>query len=99
MSSSIPHSLWPHFQEYDPQALNLKQDADLIIQRTLEFGDWDDLRWLFRSYGRERIRLFVRQYGERQLSPVTFNYWRKFLVVRRWRSSPLLTPKSDVWPF
>jgi hypothetical protein len=99
MPTSIPRSLWSHFQEYDPQALDLQQDANLIIQRTLEFGDWDDLRWLFRSYGKPRIRQFVRQYGERWLSPVTFNYWRKFLGIRRWRSSPLPTPKGDVWPY
>ena len=30
--SDIPSGLWPHFQEYDVQTLDLDRDANLIIQ-------------------------------------------------------------------
>jgi hypothetical protein len=93
----IPEPLWPHFQEYDPASLDLESDADLIIQRTLEFGTWDEVRWLFVTYGSERIRAFLRMRGERLLSPVTFNYWRKLLGVREWQSSPFPTAKGELW--
>ena len=33
-----------YFQEYDPAQIDLAEQADLIIQRTLEFGEWEDLR-------------------------------------------------------
>lgn len=81
--TGIPSGLWPHFQEYDPQQLDREQDADLIIQRTLEYGTWEEIRWLMASYGCKRIREYVRLHGERQLSAVTFTYWRKLLVVRQ----------------
>ncbi len=68
----IPLSLKPYFQEYNLEDLHLRRDADLIIQRTLEFGDWNEIRWLFQVYKRERIRRFLRQHGERWLKPVTF---------------------------
>ncbi len=97
--SPIPKNLWPAFQEYDPAALTLERDADLIIQRTLEHGAWEDVRWLFAAYGRERIAAFVRQHGARMLSPVVFNYWRKLLNVRRWRPSPFPTAREEVWPY
>jgi len=42
----IPSGLRPHFQEYDLSSLDLDRDADLIIQRTLEYGTWDEIRWL-----------------------------------------------------
>jgi hypothetical protein len=29
---SIPPGLWPHFQEYDPNNLELERDANLVIQ-------------------------------------------------------------------
>ena len=93
----IPGGLRPHFQEYDPAALDLQRDANLIIQRTLEYGTWDEVRWLFGTYGRARIRAFVRERGERMLSRVTFNYWRKLLGVRRWRRSPFPTAAGEVW--
>jgi len=94
-SSLIPTSLRPYFQEYDLEDLRLRRDADLIIQRTLEFGNWAEIRWLFQVYQRERIRRFLRAHGERWLKPVTFNYWRKLMGMRRWKSAPFR--RGDVW--
>ena len=96
---SIPGSLRAAFQEYDLAALSLDRDADLIIQRTLEYGDWEEVRWLLATYGRERIVAFLQERGERLLSPVAFNYWRKLWNVRRWRSSPFPTAGKEVWPY
>ncbi|MDH7487346.1 MAG: hypothetical protein QHJ81_13870 [Anaerolineae bacterium] len=97
-STRIPEGLWPYFQEHDPQKLELQRDANLIIQRTLEYGTWDEIRWLFRVYGGDRIRTFVSEYGERMLSRVTFNYWRKLMGVHQWRHSPFPTAAEEVWP-
>jgi len=91
----IPVSLQPYFQEYDLAALNISRDANLIIQRTLEFGTWDEIRWLFQVYSRQRIQRFLRVYGERRLNPVTFNYWRKLLGLRHWHPAPF--EKGEVW--
>ncbi len=96
-ANQIPDGLRPHFQEYDPNHLNLEKDAALIIQRVLEFGTWEEVCWLFATYGGARIRLFLRNRGERMLSPVTFHYWRKLLKVVRWQRSPFETPKGEVW--
>lgn len=86
-----------YFQEYDPAGLSLDKDADLIIQRTLEFGTWEEVRWLVGLYGMARIRAFLRQRGERWLSPVTFNYWRKLFRIRKWQKSPFPVPKGELW--
>jgi hypothetical protein len=94
---ALPVGLKPFFQEYDFQSLETTRHANLIIPRVLENGDWEELRWLFGVYGARRIRLYLRRYGERSLQPVTFNYWRKLLKIRRWRSSPLRIPKGELW--
>jgi len=99
VSNSLPAGFKPFFQEYDLTELDPAAHADLIIQRILEYGDWEDIRWLFEIYGAARIRLFLRKYGERWLQPVAFNYWRKLLKVQRWQRSPLPTPKGDLWKF
>ena len=91
----IPLSLQPYFQEYDLKDLHLQRDANLIIQRTLEYGTWDEVRWLFKAYTRQRIQRFLREHGERWLKPSTFNYWRKLLGVRRWQAAPF--GKGEVW--
>lgn len=93
----IPVGLRPHFQEYNPRVLRQARDANLIIERTLEFGTWREVQWLFRLYRAERIRLFLRQHGEHTLSRRTFNYWRKLLRVRRWHSLPFPTKRGELW--
>ena len=96
-AAEIPKGLLPYFQEYYPESLDLEQDSNLIIQRTLEFGTWEENRWLFRLYGVDRIRAFLSRHGERFLPPTVFNYWRKLLKVKQWQSSPFPTPKGELW--
>ncbi len=99
LTGSIPAGLQPYFQEYDFSRLDLDEHANLIIQRTLEFGEWDDLCWLFATYGRRRIRLFLREHGERWLRPPVFNYCRKLLHIRKWNKSPFPIAKGELWPY
>ena len=96
-STRIPVGLKPYFQEYDTVQLDLARDANLIILRTLEFGTWDEVRWLFEIYRRKRISLFLREHGERWLKPVTFNYWRKLLGIRKWKKTPFPVSKGELW--
>lgn len=98
LTGEIPPGLAPYFQEYDVAALDLRADADLILQRTLEHGTWEEVRWLFGVYGAPRVRRFVREHGERWLSKVAFNYWRKLLRVRRLRRMPFPTARGELWP-
>ncbi len=98
-SSQIPAGLKPYFQEYNAAQLDFARDANLIIQRTLEFGTWDELRWLFETYHSKRIRLFLREHGERGLKPVTFNYWRKLMRIRKWKKSPFSVAKGELWNY
>jgi len=95
--SGIPAGLTPYFHEYDPQTLDVDRDADLILQRTLEYGTWEEIRWLFGFYGGSRVRSFVQERGERWLCRVTFSYWRKLLEIGEWRRSPFPTAKGEVW--
>jgi hypothetical protein len=93
----IPTGLKPFFQEYDYSNLDINNHANLIVGRTLEYGTWEEVQWLFNVYGLDRIRSYVRQYGERGLNPVTFNYWRKLLKIRRWHRSPFPINKGELW--
>lgn len=94
-SLPIPFSLQPYFHEYDLADLNVRRDANLIIQRTLEYGTWDEVRWLFQVYSRKRIQRFLCEHSERWLKPVTFNYWRKLLRIPHWQPAPF--GKGELW--
>lgn len=93
----IPKRLGPYFQEYDFKTLNLERDANIIMQRTLEFGTIQEIQWLFRVYGKARVKQFVRELGERGLSRRGFNYWKLLLGVRTWRKSPFPVLREQLW--
>ena len=96
-AKTIPVGLKPYFQEYDLNDLELARDANLIIQRTLDYGTWAEIRWLFETYKSKRIRLFLREHGERWLRPSSFNYWRKLLGLRKWKKNAFPTLKGELW--
>jgi hypothetical protein len=97
LNGMIPENLHPYFQEYDVKQIDLAEQADLVIQRILEFGDWEDLRWLFFTYRVKRVLLFLKQHGERWLCPPVFNYWCKLIRIRKWQKSPFPTAKAELW--
>lgn len=51
----IPRSLAPFFQEYDLEKLDPDEHWELMVERTLAYGDRGELRWLFDRYGRLRL--------------------------------------------
>jgi hypothetical protein len=71
--------------------------ANIIIERTLELGTWEELHWLFHHYGVQRIIEYLQRYGHRRLSKVTFNYWCKLLEIKEFRQAPFTEIRNDVW--
>ena len=77
--SSIPASLSPFFQEYRLEDLDLERSAYTIIERSLRFGNREEIRWLFASYPRARIARWVEQFGPRCLPEPHLTFWRLVL--------------------
>jgi hypothetical protein len=99
MKIKIIKTIAPYFQEYDFSSLDIEKDAELIIGRTLEFGTREELKWLFKTYGAQRIKEFVRARGYRVLSKRGFNYWRIVLKIRRYKKPDWLTDKYPLWRY
>jgi len=93
----IPRSLVPAFQEYDIEKLDPEQAAFTIIERTLEWGDRRECRWLFERYGRERVADWFRQAGFWLLSRRRFALWRAMLEVEDYKRHP--RGRVAVWPY
>lgn len=96
---SIPRTLFPFFQEYDPQEIDLETYQAVIIGRVLAFGTTKELRWLFKTYTKEKVRNFIKEYGYRKLSPETFNFWRLVLEVKKYRKLSWFKNKSSPGKF
>ena len=69
------------FPEYDFEAMSLEHHSGVIIERLLERGTWEQVRWLFAIYGEERVAGWVRRHGFRLLSKRSFALWRLALGI------------------
>ena len=72
---NIPPSIAPFFQEYDFARLDVHNDAPVIIERTLAYGNRAELRWLVSQYGQETIRAWIAQSGLARLPRSRYRLW------------------------
>jgi hypothetical protein len=94
-AAGLPLSLRPCFQEYDLDQLDPAQHAELIIERTLAYGDRRELQWLFATYGRARLAEWVQRLGARRLPWRRFNLWSVLLDL-----PPARRPRgTTIWPY
>lgn len=49
---------------YDVRDLDLKRDKECIITQVLNYGDWEDLKLLFKLYPEKEIKKVVKTLGE-----------------------------------
>jgi len=78
---SLPADTAWLFPEYDFEAIDLEHHGGVIIERLLERGTWEQVRWLFATYGEERVAGWVRRHGFRLLSKRSFALWRLVLGI------------------
>lgn len=74
----IPAFLVPScFWDCDPQAVDLQTHRRFVVERVMEYGDDEAVRWLLRTYAREELSDILRQ--TRNLSPKTATCWANYL--------------------
>ncbi len=61
--------------------MDSEHHAAMIIERVLERGTWDEVRWLFTCYGERRVAEWVQRHGFRLLSKRSFALWRLVLDI------------------
>lgn len=61
------------FWDTDPKRINIKKNAAYIIERVLDFGADQEVRWVRKTYNPKLIRKVVS--NSRSLSPKTKNLW------------------------
>lgn len=93
--NDIPRSLAPFFQEYTFDRLEATRDAELVIERTLAWGNRAEARWLFARYGRARVADWLRRMGARRLSRRQFAAWKIILEIL---DAQVIPAPRGIWP-
>jgi hypothetical protein len=95
-ASDIPKTLAQFFQEYTFENLDAERHWELVVERTLAYGNRDELRWLFARYGRERVADWVRRMGACRLPRRQIPFWRLVLEVSALEMGPI---PQGIWQY
>lgn len=87
------------FPEYDFDSMNLEAYQGVIIERILERGSWEQIRWLFNTYGEKLVADWVRKHGYRLLSKRSFALWRLSLDIDDFFVPPWAIVAKDMEPW
>ncbi len=77
----IPQTIRRYFWDVDSRLLDSARHERQIIERLLERGDMESIRWLLHTYDRSRIADVARV--GRSLSPKSRNFWNMVLPGTR----------------
>lgn len=88
--SQLPDLLKPYFWEIDFSRLRLPERQTYVIERVLEYGDDQAIRWLKETFSPETIADVVRH--SRRISKNTANLWALVLDIPKEQIRCFSTP-------
>lgn len=65
------------FWDVDPSKIDTDKNAEYIIERILDFGHDNEVRWMWRFYDKELLKKVVN--NSRSLRKDTRNLWKLIL--------------------
>lgn len=78
-SASLPGLFNRYFWDTDVSRLNPQDRPYYVIQRLLEIGNDEAVRWLRKNFSEKQIKEVVCQ--SREITPKTANFWSLFLGI------------------
>lgn len=88
--TTLPEFLRAYFWDVKFEELEVERHAFLVIKRVLDRGNFRDIRWLVKTYGRDKIRKVVMT--TRDLARPTANFWADILGLDKTRVPCLQKP-------
>ena len=65
---------------WDIDVSKVQADNPLVFERVLNYGDVEDVQWLFAKCSKDKIITFVSKLGETKLNKKSYNFWKKQLI-------------------
>jgi len=66
------------FWEYKWESVKEKLDSVFVISKILELGSPEQIKILEKAVGKKKIRNFLKEKGEKLLSPKSYNFWKNY---------------------
>jgi hypothetical protein len=99
--TSLPKFLHRYFWDVDAAKLNPQKRSQYVIQRLLEMGDVQAIRWLRKNFSDEQIKETLKK--RRGFSPKTSYFWTSYFHLSPKEivclQKPYLKQHKIHWPF
>jgi hypothetical protein len=76
IESKIPKKMQWLFWSCNVNDLDLEKDKNYIISQVLNYGTWEDLKWLFKIYSEKEIKNAVKNPGRGIWFKDVLNFWK-----------------------
>ena len=100
MSLDIPEDVKVTLWDVDTGQLDFDQRSGFVIERLMEFGGDEAIRWMLGYYSQQQLEAVLEQ--SRQISAKTANYWVHYFGISQQRVScfQIFSPpiKNPFWP-
>lgn len=73
MRKNLPKFLYNYFWEIDPKKLDVKERSDYVIERILEWADFDGIKWMGDNFDKDEVTDVLKK--SRYLSGKSANFW------------------------
>ncbi|MBI4606464.1 MAG: hypothetical protein HY721_31245 [Planctomycetes bacterium] len=75
---ALPAELLELFWDWDLRELDLAHHREQIMERVLQDGSLEAVRWLLSAFGDPGVRQFVVENGTRRLDPKILSFWMNY---------------------
>ncbi len=89
----IPKSLQYILCSYNLTELDLKEDKETIITRVLNYGSWEDVKWLYSVYPEKQIKEVVSHLKRGLWFERALNFWEKMFDIH----IPAMTRRKSIF--
>ena len=69
------------FWDTDVKKIDLKKNAQYIIERVMDFGDVKEVKWMWNFYDKKVLKKVV--VNPRRLRSISKNFWRLVLNIKK----------------
>ncbi|MCK5460327.1 hypothetical protein KAI52_04375 [Candidatus Parcubacteria bacterium] len=78
LSNFLQSALW----SYNLKKLDIKRDKKIIIEQILNYGTWEQLKWIMSSYSLNEIKRVVENPSRGCWKEDSLNYWLLFFNIK-----------------
>lgn len=97
----VPSFLQSALWSIDVRTIDLKKDKHYIIEQVLNYGTWEQLKWLLKTYSVREIKQVFRHPSRGVWHDDVFNYWETLYhinVSKTARKRALFSLKPQYFP-